>query len=165
MVRAIATVGYMGYLPRVGGLVGTALGLAMAIGLFLLTLSGPWMLAGWCFVFAATAWALPRALNSDAIHNQTIIIDRTMGIWLAAAPTIPAVPLALDLGLGPAILIICAPLAVFHLILMGPLRRMGTSARLWVRLGDDLIAGGIVMILSLVILTLVLLHHGTRPAL
>lgn len=149
MLKAIATVGYLGCLPRMGGLMAAASGLAVATLVFLATLSGPWLVAVWCLVFALTAWALPRALDSDAVADGEIVIDRFAGVWLAGAPLIPATVLAAQFGPGFVLLMLCAPLLLYHLLLDGPLRPMSRSPILWVRIGDDLIAGLLATLIGL----------------
>jgi phosphatidylglycerophosphatase A len=164
MLRAIATVGYVGCLPRVGGVVAAAAGLAVATAVFLSTFDGLWVLAAWCAAFAAAAWALPRALASDAIDDGEIVVDRFAGVWLAAAPVIPATALALQIGPLALLAVLAVPLALFHLILAGPLRRMGTSPRMWLRMGDDLIAGLLAMIAALAAMAALLTRLGGVPA-
>lgn len=149
MLRAIATVGYVGCLPRGGGLLAAALGLAFAGILFLSTLSTQLLIAGGCLAFALAAWAMPRAMNSADVPDNEIVIDRFIGVWLAGAPLIPATFLAAEFGFGAVALMLTAPLLLYHLLLSGPLRPMNASRCLWVRFGDDLIAGLLATLIAL----------------
>lgn len=165
MIRAVATVGYLGNLPYLGGLFSAALSLAAALALFLTTQNGIWLMGAWGVIFFAAAWALPKAMESAEVPDRTIVIDKVLGAWLMAGPVVPAVLAAQQIN--PALLpfVILAPLVIFQLLLIGPLRRMGKSTKPWFRIGDDLIAGGLVMVISLIVLGALIALPGQPPSL
>jgi hypothetical protein len=157
MVRTIATIGPLGRLP-LGGALAAATGLALAATIWLLTERLAFVLAGWCFCFALAAWALPRALAAPDIPDDHIVVDRLAGIWLAAAPAIPLLSLVAATGRPWAAVALAAPLALYHLLLQGPLARMGRSARVWPRIGDDLISATVTMAATMLAMGLILMR-------
>lgn len=157
MIRGIATIGPVGRLPF-GGAVAAALGLMLAAAIWLLTERLTWVAAGWCLCFALAAWALPRALAAPEIPDDEIVVDRLAGIWLAVAPAIPLLSLALAAGRPWAALTLAAPLGLYQLLLQGPLAPMGRSGRVWPRIGDDLISATLTMAATLLAMALVLAH-------
>ena len=149
MLRIVASAGHLGRVPVLGGVLAAGLGLALAAATFAALPRLEWLAAFWCLLFALVAWALPRALARADIPDREIVIDRVAGSWIAAAPAIPLVGVAATHGPGPALATLAFTLAVYHLILAGPLRAMGRSGRVWPRIGDDLIAGVLAMALVL----------------
>lgn len=165
MLRAIATVGYLGHLPRLGGPLAALAGLSTATLLYLLTLQAGFVLAGWVICLGLVAAALPRALASSAVRDDTILIDRFAGIWIAGAPLIPMAALIVATEewwlLAPAMLL---PVAVFHALHALLLKRLARSPRPLYRIGDDLIAGTLTMaVMFLVLLSSLYFLFGQNP--
>jgi phosphatidylglycerophosphatase A len=158
MLRLVATVGCLGLLPGLGGILAAALGVALAGALFLATRDPAFVLAGWCLAFALAAWALPRA--AGVLPDRTVVIDRVVGAWLAAAPAIPATALAAEIGPGAVALVLGLPLALYLALLAGPLRALGRRPGVRARMGDDLIAGGVTTLASLAALALLVVRAG-----
>ena len=165
MLRAIATVGYLGCLPRVGGVLACCAGLTLAGVVFLATGSSTYVCAAWFLCLSAMAWALPRAMEDADIPDRQIVIDQFTGVWLAAAPVIPLSALMLPGGVGmePLLLVLAVPLLFYQLLLRWPLRRMRHSPRPLMRFVDDLLAGTLAMILTVLALVVALYALPLAP--
>ena len=90
-MRAIATVGGLGYLPRVPGTAGSAVGLLAA---WLLSAGPSQQIAGCAAAVALALWSAgptARAMGKD--DPSCVVIDEVAGM-MAAVAAIPATPLA-----------------------------------------------------------------------
>lgn len=163
MLRATATVFHLGTIPRIGPLLATLAGLALALVVHGATGKLAPVLATWAFLLVLAAWIVELALRAG-IPGEQIVIDRFAGIWLAAAPAIPLAGLLSGPHAGLAMVCALVPVLLYSALLAGPLRRMGRSPRLLLRFGDDLIAAGIAAIGTLAVM-LVLLQSAQGASL
>lgn len=159
MLVQAATLGPLGRLPYLGGVLATLAGLAAAMALHA-TFADPRVLIGtWALLLAVTMISLPRALDAGTPPRQ-IVLDRFAGIWLASAPVLPLAGIAAT-ELGPfGALAFALPLLVYNALLAGPLRRMGASSRPLLQLADDLIAATLTLLIAIGLMAALIANSG-----
>ncbi|MFD0979897.1 phosphatidylglycerophosphatase A [Tropicimonas aquimaris] len=162
MLVQLATLGPLGRLPVVGGLLATVAGLAAAIGMHSLVEAPRALIVVWALLLTLAMLSVPRALAAGTPPRQ-IVLDRFTGIWLAAAPVLPFIGIATtELG-QTGLLALGLPLVIYNLILAGPLRRMGASSRPLLQLADDLIAATLTLLLAIGMMAALIARSGAMP--
>jgi len=140
----IATLFYVGHLPRAPGTWGTLA--ALPPGALILLWGGPWMLGLAVLVVAALGvWALAAYERASGRHDPPEgVVDECAGLWLAL---IPAAPQAPDLILAFVLF------RVLDIVKPWPCRQIDrTRIAGWSGMLDDLVAGvyaaGLVVLLK-----------------
>ncbi len=140
MLRALSTVAFIGCIPVFGRFLASLAGVVLACAIFAITGTPEAVFGIWAVCLILTGLVLPRAIAAGYPPRE-VVIDRFVGVWLAIAPAIPLVTMMARGEILFGLIGLGVPLILYNLLLAGPLRRMGSSERLLFRIGDDLLAG------------------------